>query len=130
MSDEGSFEDHLEKLERVFSRLLKAGLKVNAYKSFFARRELEYLGYWITRDGIQPLPKKVEAIMKIDAPPLAETALGVAAVQSANSVKNGLHLVDTATKAALLSALENDLNGTGSGEQEEADEQVPPSSSD
>ena len=64
----GSFEDHLEKLERVFSRLQQAGLKVNANKSFFARTELEYLGYWITRDGIQPLPKKVEAIMKIDAP--------------------------------------------------------------
>ena len=64
----GSFEDHLEKLERVLSRLQQAGLKVNANKSFFARTELEYLGYWITREGIQPLPKKVEAIMKIDAP--------------------------------------------------------------
>ena len=64
----GSFEDHLEKLERVFSRLQKAGLKINAKKSFFARSELEYLGYWITRKGIQPLPKKVEAILKIDAP--------------------------------------------------------------
>ena len=44
----GSFEDHLEKLERVLSRLQKAGLKVNANKSFFAQTKLEYLGYWIT----------------------------------------------------------------------------------
>ena len=64
----GSFEEHLEQLELVLQRLRDAGLKVNAKKSFFARGELEYLGYWITRDGIQPLKKKVEAILKIDQP--------------------------------------------------------------
>ena len=31
----GSFEDHLNKLEQVFTRLVKAGLKVNASKSSF-----------------------------------------------------------------------------------------------
>ena len=64
----GTYEDHLEKLEKVLLRLRKAGLKVNASKSFFARPELEYLGYWITRDGIQPLQEKVKAIMCIDEP--------------------------------------------------------------
>ena len=64
----GSYEDHLEKLERVLVRLQQAGLKVNAKKSFFTRRKLEYLGYWITRDGIKPLPAKVQAILKIDTP--------------------------------------------------------------
>ena len=39
----GTFEDHLEKLERIFARLKRAGLKVNANKSFFARPELQYL---------------------------------------------------------------------------------------
>ena len=32
----GDFDDHLSKLERVFARRQKAGLKVNAKKSFFA----------------------------------------------------------------------------------------------
>jgi hypothetical protein len=64
----GNFDDHLEKLERIFERLESAGLKVNAKKSFFARGELEYLGYWITRKGIQPMKNKVEAIMKIAEP--------------------------------------------------------------
>ena len=64
----GDFDDHLEKLEEVLKRIQEAGLKVNAPKSFFARAELEYLGYWITRDGIKPLPKKIEAIMKIAEP--------------------------------------------------------------
>ena len=64
----GSYQDHLEKLEKVLARLTRAGLKVNGRKSFFARDELEYLGYWISRSGIQPLPSKVEAIMKIAKP--------------------------------------------------------------
>ena len=64
----GSFDDHLEKLREVFRRLQDAGLKVNATKSFFAQTELEYLGYWVTRDGIQPIPKKVEAIHNMKAP--------------------------------------------------------------
>ena len=44
----GDFSDHLQKLDEVLTRLGEAGLKVNAKKSFFARGELEYLGYWIT----------------------------------------------------------------------------------
>ena len=64
----GTFEDHLEKLKRILARLQQAGLKVNANKLFFARSELEYLGYWITCNGIKPLPAKVQAIMRIDKP--------------------------------------------------------------
>jgi hypothetical protein len=64
----GSFEDHLLKLELVLQRLQKAGLKVNAKKSFFARPELEYLGYVINCDGMKPSRKKVEAIQKIAEP--------------------------------------------------------------
>ena len=38
---------------------------MNAEKSFFCTSETEYLGYWITREGIKPMPKKIHAIMKI-----------------------------------------------------------------
>lgn len=64
----GSFQEHLEHLEQVLTRIDEAGLKINASKSFFCREQLEYLGYWITRDGIQPLNKKVEAINNLAAP--------------------------------------------------------------
>ena len=64
----GSFKDHLTKLEQVFIRLTKAGLKVNASKSSFAAEALEYLGYWISREGIRPLNKKVEAMNNIAVP--------------------------------------------------------------
>jgi len=63
-----TFQDHLDKLDRVLTRLSRAGLKINATKSFFCQHELEYLGYWITRYGIQPLPKKIEAIKKTSPP--------------------------------------------------------------
>jgi hypothetical protein len=55
-----TFEEHLQKLELVFSRLSEAGLKINANKSHFAVSEIEYLGYWITRNGIQPVHKKLK----------------------------------------------------------------------
>jgi Reverse transcriptase (RNA-dependent DNA polymerase) len=71
----GSFKDHLEKLERVLHRLQEVGLKVNGNKSFFAKTKLEYLGHWITCDGIKPLPDKVKAILAIDAPPKPQRAV-------------------------------------------------------
>ena len=38
-----TFEDHLEKLERVLFRVKESGLKVNAKKPFFAKTELKCL---------------------------------------------------------------------------------------
>ena len=63
-----TFEEHLEWLEKVLSHLSEVGLKVNANKSHFAKFEIEYLGYWITQNGTQPFPKKVEALHNITPP--------------------------------------------------------------
>ena len=60
-----SFEDHVNKLDRVLNKSKQKGFKVNAEKSFVARNELEYLGFRITRQCIIPLPDKVEAIKNI-----------------------------------------------------------------
>jgi Reverse transcriptase (RNA-dependent DNA polymerase) len=68
------WHDHLHHLDIIFTRLHDAGLKVNAKKSFFGKDELEYLGYWIMRAGIQPIAKKVEAIKNI-APPKTKREL-------------------------------------------------------
>jgi hypothetical protein len=64
----GTFKGHLEKLERVLHCLRQAGLKINGNKLFFAKTKLEYLGYWITHNGIKPLPDKVKAILAFDTP--------------------------------------------------------------
>jgi hypothetical protein len=64
----GALEDHLDKLRGVLRRLREAGLKVNAAKSFFCTHEIEYLGYILTREGIKPLQKKVQAILTLNPP--------------------------------------------------------------
>ncbi len=63
-----SFDDHLDKLEEVLRRLCDAGLKVNADKSTFCALEIEYLGYILTREGIKPQNKKVQAILALKPP--------------------------------------------------------------
>lgn len=64
-SIEDAWAKHLVQLDKVFQRLQQYGLKVNANKSFFGKKELEYLGYWVTRTGIQPIAKKVQAIVNL-----------------------------------------------------------------
>ena len=43
-------------------------MKVNAAKCSFCAIETEYLGYVLTREGIKPQPKKVEAILVLTPP--------------------------------------------------------------
>jgi hypothetical protein len=43
-------------------------MRVDISKSNFFAYQVEYLGYWITRQGIQPIRNKVEAILNIKAP--------------------------------------------------------------
>ena len=64
----GTLEDHLDKLREVLRRLREAGLKVNAIKSHFSTHKIEYLGYILTREGIKPQPKKVQAILTLNPP--------------------------------------------------------------
>ena len=47
---------------------LKVLLKVNAAKSCFCTHEIEYLGYILTREGIEPQQKKVQAILMLNPP--------------------------------------------------------------
>ncbi len=63
-----SHDDHLGKLEQVFIQLHNSGLKINAAKSFFCAQETEYLEYILTRGGIKPQPKKVQAILALNPP--------------------------------------------------------------
>lgn len=63
-----TFEEHLRKVEQCFLRIAKAGLKINPDKSFFGKKEIEYLGYWVTQSGIQPQVKKVQSILEMEEP--------------------------------------------------------------
>ena len=63
-----TWTEHLTVLEEIFTRLQKAGLNVNARKSCFGAHKFDYLGYHVTRDGVMPIPKKVEAIQALAVP--------------------------------------------------------------
>ena len=65
---DGTFADHLTQAQEVLRCPQKANFWANLCKCFFAEDNLECLGYQITRDSVQPQPKKVEVTQKIEAP--------------------------------------------------------------
>ena len=52
----------------MFTRLRKAGIKVNARKSCFDAHKFDYLGYHVTRDGVITIPKKSKSIQALAVP--------------------------------------------------------------
>jgi hypothetical protein len=64
----GTLEDHLDKLEEVLKRLIGCKTESKRRKSFFCTHEIEYLDYMVTRGGIKPQIKKVQAILAIKPP--------------------------------------------------------------
>ncbi len=63
-----TLDKHLQKMETVLTRLRDAGLKDNVAKSSFCAHEIEYLSCILTREGIKPQPKKVQAILALNPP--------------------------------------------------------------
>ncbi|GBG87173.1 hypothetical protein CBR_g44908 [Chara braunii] len=63
-----TLEDHLEHLRRVLETLRRAKYKANRDKCEFIRQELEYLGHFVTPEGISPLPNKIQAIQEWPEP--------------------------------------------------------------
>ena len=57
-----TFEEHLERLEAVFSRLQLHNLKLKASKCDFLRSRVAYLGHIVSEEGIQTDPEKTAAI--------------------------------------------------------------------
>ena len=60
----GTYEEHLGELEIVMKRLAKTGLKCKIDKCLFGQPEIDYLGYVITKEGVKPQPKKVQATLE------------------------------------------------------------------
>ena len=64
----GNFESHLKCLEKVLLRLSTVNLRVHAEKCNFGTPEVEYLGYTISRKGVKPQTKKIQAILNLKPP--------------------------------------------------------------
>ncbi|UYV76923.1 K02A2.6-like [Cordylochernes scorpioides] len=61
-------QDHLKNLECILQRIQEAGLRLRKDKCSFMAPSLEYLGHKIAKEGLQPLPSKVEAIQGAPSP--------------------------------------------------------------
>ena len=64
-----TFEEHLENLEAILKRLMEKGIKLNAKKCHFFKREIKYLGRLISKDGYRADPQDSIALEKFRAPP-------------------------------------------------------------
>ena len=64
----GSYAEHLQQVEEVLARLLEKEFQVNPLKSFWAKLEVEYLRFVITREGICPQQKKSQGILSVKEP--------------------------------------------------------------
>jgi len=65
---------HLETLSKVLDRLQAAGLKLKKSKCEFMRDSVEYLGYVISAQGIQPMKEKIQAVCRGTNPQELDTA--------------------------------------------------------
>ena len=57
-----TFEEHLENLKKVLTRLREASLYLKPSKCHLAREKVNYLGYTVSGKGIAPVETKVRAI--------------------------------------------------------------------
>ena len=58
-------EDHLLWVETVLQRLQDKEFWANLRMSFIMQKEVEYLGFLLTSNGIKPQPKKIEALNRL-----------------------------------------------------------------
>ena len=63
-----TYEEHIEALDQVLTRLRRANLKIKLSKCEFAKTQLHYLGHVVNSQGLKPDPKKVEAVRSWDSP--------------------------------------------------------------
>ena len=53
---------HLQTIEEIFRRLKANGLAISLKKCRFGEQSIEFVGYKVSREGITPLPRKLQAI--------------------------------------------------------------------
>lgn len=60
--------EHIQRLRSVFDRLRQTNLKVQLDKSEFLRKEVQYLGHTLTKDGLRPNNDKIQAVLNYPLP--------------------------------------------------------------
>ena len=63
-----TLEDHIERLDEVFTCMKHAGLKCKPSKCEILRDSIKYLGRLVDKHGVRPDPEAVEAVLTWKAP--------------------------------------------------------------
>jgi len=63
-----SWEDHLQHLEVVLSKLREVNLKLNPNKCYFAAESIVFLGHVVNKEGTQPDPSRIDAMLRFPVP--------------------------------------------------------------
>jgi len=70
-----SLAEHKKKFNKFAERLRQAYLKLQPNKYEFLRKEVNYLGYVIGKDGVKPDPLKILAVKEFPWPPTSENII-------------------------------------------------------
>ena len=61
-------DHHLQHVRILFGRLREANLKLTKRKCSFLKAHVQYLGHYISGQGLEPVPEKLEALVKMPPP--------------------------------------------------------------
>ncbi|KAG0974677.1 hypothetical protein G6F28_013156 [Rhizopus arrhizus] len=75
-------QDHLQHLEQVFQCIQIANLKLNPEKCFFFKDHLKFLGYIVTKEGLQTDPSKIQKIVEYPQPRTIKQVRGFLGIAS------------------------------------------------
>ena len=66
-----TIQRHNQNLAIILDRAQNLGLKIQLDKCEFLKPELEYLGHVVTKEGVKPNPKKIQAVKDFKTPKTA-----------------------------------------------------------
>lgn len=63
-----SFEEHQEQIKKLLQSCMEWGITLKPSKTHICKDEIDYLGFKLSKDGIEPLKSKVDPILNYPAP--------------------------------------------------------------
>ena len=63
-----NMEEHLRHVRILFERLQQADLKLTKRKCNFLKAHVQYLGHYISGQGLEPIPEKLKSLQEMPPP--------------------------------------------------------------